>query len=129
RGLCTGVVGRFGTCHASRVALAEAVRFLGQLLFHSVGGKGRQHRTATGQNAQHRTDGRTAQNSTSRFLDFLAARVEAADLRGDLRAVFTLFKVAQHFGETEHAHGNRGKVDAVLQLRNVESVTRHARVH
>src|SRR5690606_39618442 len=55
-------------------------RSLRQLLFHGVGSEGRQHRTATGQNAERTTDGRATHDGGPGFLELLLVRVQCTDL-------------------------------------------------
>src|SRR5690606_22641318 len=89
----------------------------------------RSHGAPAGQNAQGGTDGRATHDGGPGFLELLLVRVELADLVGQVHTLVAQFEVGHDFGETEHAHGDHGEVDAVLQFGNAEVEAGHAGVH
>ena len=132
RGLRASVVGRFRGCHTANIALTERnfTRLKLGLLFDGVGSKGRQHRAATRQNTQGRTQHRAAHHGREHQLEVSGGRHQAGHLGGKHFALIVgLGQVGNDFTVTEHPHGNHNEVDAVSQLWDIKAVTCHAGIH
>ncbi|MNK94373.1 hypothetical protein D3C87_1145720 [compost metagenome] len=99
------------------------------LLLDGVGRESRQQRTATGQDAQRRTQRGAAQHGGQHALEVFLGREQARDLGGEhLALILGTGQVGNDLSVAEHAHGDGDEAQAVGQLRNVEAVARHARV-
>ncbi|MNV45341.1 hypothetical protein D3C71_1371340 [compost metagenome] len=100
------------------------------LLLDGVGRESRQQRTATGQDAQRRTQRGAAQHGGQHALEVFLGREQARDLGGEHFAlVVRTREVGNDFAVAEHAHGDGHEADAVGEFRHVEAEARDTRVH
>ncbi|MNL18117.1 hypothetical protein D3C87_1392490 [compost metagenome] len=86
---------------------------LGDAFLDGVGCEGSENCTAAGQDAQCRTDDRTAQHRADHGLEVFLRRHQAADLGDQHRARALVFEIAQDFGDTEYAHRHRNEIQPI----------------
>jgi hypothetical protein len=116
----SSVVGRFRTRHPLDRALAEAARILGQALLHGVGEKGRSHRSATGQQAQHEAQATAAHHRLPGRTPVGHGGPQAANLLGQHRVLGDGLAVHQDLGHPEQADHHRQDFDAAGQVHGAQ---------
>ena len=116
--------------HALDRALAEPARILGDLLLQRIARKRGEHRPATRQNAEQRTQAGAAQNRAPGIVKILAAWPQIFELGAELRArQRRLLEVADDLDDAEQPDHQRHEIDPVPQFGDAEGVARQAAVH
>jgi hypothetical protein len=105
-----------GAGHAFDGALAEVRRVLRHLLFQRICGERREHRAAARQDAQHRTEARSAQHRGECQLQVAPGRHEPRDLLHHHAARLLVREVGDDLAQAEDAHRHGHEADAVREL-------------
>ncbi len=116
-----GVVCSLGRGHASNVATAEILRFARDLLLHGVGSERREQGAATWQNTKDRAERGTAGDRPRALPELGNGRQDAANAaHHDVSVGSALLEVVNNLGDTEHAHCQGRKTDALGEGGDVE---------
>ena len=117
--------------HARILPLDKALRLAaGPSFFQRVGAKGCHDRTTSGQDAQYRTQGRSAQHGWHHAFEvvFGGPGPDTLDVN-TWRSLSLLGQVADDFAVAKYAHGDDDETDAVGRSGIIKTVPGHTRVH